>query len=105
MLLDLIGKTKQTYVLLVLAKCVYVITSFKLWIYKKAHDVFALVVDFLGENWKPKHVIIDFSNIRTSIGKKFAKPFKATWLDQKDPCFMLKMKVQIWLPWLLLWSE
>jgi hypothetical protein len=50
MLVDLIGKTKQTYVLLVLAKCVYVMTRFYLWIYKSAHDVFALIVDFLGEN-------------------------------------------------------
>jgi hypothetical protein len=30
MLLDLVEKTKETYVLLVLAKCVYVITSFDL---------------------------------------------------------------------------
>jgi hypothetical protein len=73
MLLDLIEKTKQTYVLLVLAKCVYVITSFYLKIYKKAHDVLALVVDFLGENSKPKHVIIDFFEAFQTLGQALAR--------------------------------
>ncbi len=47
MLLDLIKKTKQTCVLLVLAECVFVTTIFGLWMSKGAHDVFALVLNFL----------------------------------------------------------
>jgi hypothetical protein len=49
-LLDLIEKTKQTYVLLVLTNCVVVITSFDIWISKGEHDIFALVVSFLREH-------------------------------------------------------
>jgi hypothetical protein len=51
MLLDLIEKTKQTYVFIVLTNCVVVITSFDLWISKEEHDIFALVVNFLREHW------------------------------------------------------
>jgi hypothetical protein len=50
MLLNLIEKTKQTYVLLVLTNCVVVTTSFDLWISKGEHEIFALVVKFLKEN-------------------------------------------------------
>jgi len=59
MLLNLIKKAKQTCVLLVLAKCVFVTTIFDLWMSKEAHDVFALVLNFLEKNWMFKHIIID----------------------------------------------
>lgn len=57
-LLDLIEKTKQTFVLLVLVYCVFVITSFNLWMSEGAHEVFALVVKFLGEDWMLKRIIM-----------------------------------------------
>jgi len=57
-LLNLIEKTKQTFVLLVLLYCVFVITSFNLWMSKGAHEVFALVVKFLGEDWMLKRIIM-----------------------------------------------
>ncbi len=67
MLPNLLEKTKQTYISLVLAKCVYTITSFDLWISKMALDVFALVVNFLGEDWMLKHIIIGlFEAFKTS---------------------------------------
>ncbi len=56
-----------------MAKCVYAITSFYLWIYKRAHDVFALVVDFLGENWMPKHIIIDLFEAFETLGQALAR--------------------------------
>jgi hypothetical protein len=43
----LVQKTKQLYVLLVLANC-YFVTSFNLWISKGAYDIFALVTNILG---------------------------------------------------------
>jgi hypothetical protein len=58
MLLDLVKKTKQTHVLLVLAKCVFVTRSFDLWMSKAPHDVFALVLNFLEKHWMPKHITI-----------------------------------------------
>ncbi len=55
---NLVQKTKQTYVLLVLLECVYVISSFDLWMPKTAHDIFALVLNFLEKNWMFKHITI-----------------------------------------------
>jgi hypothetical protein len=33
-------------------------TSFDLWMSKGAHDIFGLVLNFLGSDWQPKHVTI-----------------------------------------------
>jgi hypothetical protein len=57
-LANLVVKINQLYVLLNLIECYATITSFDLWMNKGAHDVFALVVNFLGFNWQPKHIII-----------------------------------------------
>ncbi len=43
------GSKEKTYVLPILVKYVYVIVNFDLWTPKRrAHDVFALVVNFFG---------------------------------------------------------
>jgi len=47
---NLVKKKKQTYVLLILAKCVFTTTSFDLCMSKGAYNVFALVINFLGED-------------------------------------------------------
>jgi hypothetical protein len=46
LLLGLVEKTKQLYVLLALLECHYVTTSFDLWMSKVGHDIFALVINF-----------------------------------------------------------
>jgi hypothetical protein len=43
-------KTKQLYVLLALAKCYSTTTNFDLWISKGAYDVFALIINLLGND-------------------------------------------------------
>jgi len=48
-LLDLLEKTKEEYMLLKLKQCYFATTSFDLWMSKGAHDVFALVINFLNE--------------------------------------------------------
>ncbi len=53
----LVEKTKETYVFPLLNDCSCVIVNFDLWMSKGAHDVFVLVINFLGSDWKPKHVI------------------------------------------------
>jgi len=55
-LLELVEKTKETYVLPLLDDYSCAITSFDLWMSKGAHDVFILVINFLGSYWKLKHV-------------------------------------------------
>jgi hypothetical protein len=42
-------------------------TSFDLWMSKGAHDIFGLVINFLGSDWQPKHVTIGlFQAIKTN---------------------------------------
>ncbi len=50
--------TKEEYMLLKLKQCYYATTSFDLWMSKGAHDVFALVINFLNEEWQLQHITI-----------------------------------------------
>jgi len=45
-LLRLVNKTNQLYVVLALVECHFATTSFDLWMFKGACDVFALVINF-----------------------------------------------------------
>ncbi len=59
-------KTKEIYVLPLLNDYSCVTISFDLWMFKGAHDVFVLVINFLGSNWKPKHVTLGlFEDVET----------------------------------------
>jgi len=53
-----VEKMKQVYVLPKLIDCIYATTSFDLWWSKGVHDIFTLVINFLGSNWQPKQVTI-----------------------------------------------
>jgi hypothetical protein len=53
---------------------------------KEAHDVFALVMNFLKRIGFLNTLQLAYFkrlNIRANIDKKFAGPFRAVWLDQK----------------------
>jgi hypothetical protein len=55
----LLEKTKQVgYVLPTLTKCHSTTSSYDLWMSKAGHDVFALVINFLGVDWQPKHITL-----------------------------------------------
>jgi hypothetical protein len=43
---------------------------------KSIYDVFALVINFLDENWQPKKVTIDLFEATKTIGQTLAKNFK-----------------------------
>jgi len=47
-LMSLIEYTKQKYVLPLLDDYTRITSSFNLWMSKRAHDIFALVINFLG---------------------------------------------------------
>jgi hypothetical protein len=53
---ELVEKIKETYVLLLLNDYNCAIANFDFWMSKGAHDVFILVINFLGFYWKSKHV-------------------------------------------------
>jgi hypothetical protein len=59
----LVENFKETYVLPLLNDYCCAIASFDLWMSKGAHDVFALVIIFLGFDWKPKQVTFGFFEI------------------------------------------
>ncbi len=60
-------KKNQLFVLSALAECYFSTTSFDLWMFKGAYDVFALVIKFLNSDWQPKHVTLGlFEATKTS---------------------------------------
>ncbi len=71
-LLGLVEKTSQQYVLPTLANCSST-TSFDLWMFKGAYDVFALIINFLSSDWQPKHVIIGLFEAINIIGQTLAR--------------------------------
>ncbi len=72
MLPNLVKKTKQTYA--------YTITSFNLGMFKGAHDVFALIVNFLRDNQMSKHITIGLFEASKTLGQTFARSFKAIYM-------------------------
>jgi hypothetical protein len=61
--------------LLVFVECVFMITSFDLWMSKRAHDVFAFVTNFLGNYWMPKHITSGLFEIFKTLGHTLAISF------------------------------
>jgi hypothetical protein len=51
---------KKKEVLSRLIDCIFATTSFDLWMSKGVHDIFALVINFLGSDWQPKQITIGF---------------------------------------------
>jgi hypothetical protein len=52
-LLKLVEKMKQIYVLPKLGDYIFATTSFELWMSNGAHDMFVLAINFLGSNSEP----------------------------------------------------
>ncbi len=73
----LMEKIKQLYVLLALIKCHYATTSFDMWMSKVGHDIFALVINFLGNDCQPKHITLGLfeptDTTRQTLVKKLTK--------------------------------
>jgi hypothetical protein len=70
-------KRQNKHVLSVLVECVSTIASFNLWLFKGAHDVFALVVKFLGNDWMPKHITIGLLKASKTSRQALEKNCKA----------------------------
>jgi hypothetical protein len=52
------------------------IASFDLWMSKGAYDIFALVINFLDENWQLKKVTIGLFEAIKTIGQALARNLK-----------------------------
>jgi len=57
-LLGLVEKTMITYLHATLVNCFLAICTFNLWKVKGMHDALVIVVNFISNEWKAKHVII-----------------------------------------------
>jgi hypothetical protein len=47
----LMERTKQLHVLFALVECHSITSTFDLWVFEGAYDVFALIINFLGKDW------------------------------------------------------
>ncbi len=56
-------------------KCHCVTFNFDLWVSKGARDVFALVINFLGSNRKPKQMTIGLFEVTKITGQALVKNF------------------------------
>jgi hypothetical protein len=72
-LFELVEKTKETYVLPSQNDRSCAIVNFDLWMSKLAHDVFVLVIKYLGFDWKPKHVILGLFEVAEIIRQVLAR--------------------------------
>jgi hypothetical protein len=74
---------------------VFAITSFDLWMSKQVHDIFALVINFLGKDRVPKHITIGLFETFEILDQVLAKNLQDL-LEQygftKKKLLMLKMK-------------
>ncbi len=53
-----------------LTNYIYATTSFDLW--KGAHDIFTLVLNFVGFYWQPKQMVISLFKVIKTIGQTLA---------------------------------
>jgi hypothetical protein len=63
---------KQIYVLRKLIDCIFVTTSFDLWMSTGMHDIFALVINFLRFDQQPKQINIGLFEAIETIGQALA---------------------------------
>jgi hypothetical protein len=59
-LLAVVKKTMDHHVLSNLASTIVVSINFDLWMFRYNVDTFALVTNFLNDNWVPMHVILNY---------------------------------------------
>jgi hypothetical protein len=58
MLPTMVKKTMDRHVLPNLTLATTVFVSFNLWMSRSRVDIFALVINFLSDNWVPMHIIM-----------------------------------------------
>ncbi len=61
-----------TNVKLALHNCILTTFTFDLWMSKRVHDIFAIVINFLSNDWEAKHVIIGLFELTYTSGAPMA---------------------------------
>jgi hypothetical protein len=66
-LLNIVSKTKEKYVIPSLSSCVIYIAIFYLWMSHARHDIFAMVVIFINDVWEPIHVTMGIFEMHNTL--------------------------------------
>jgi len=61
-----------TNVQLSLPNCILTTFTFDLWMSKRVHDIFAIVINFLLNDWEAKHVTIGLFELTYTSGASMA---------------------------------
>ncbi len=77
-------KTKQLYVLPTLVDYYSIITSFDMWMSKRAYDILSLVINFLGVYWQPKHIATQCFETSDTFRHALANDLLTNLLDKYD---------------------
>jgi hypothetical protein len=85
LLLELVEKTKELYVLLALTLCHFAIASFDMWYQKVDKIFFALVINFKKVDWRPKHIIANFFEPLDTSRQTLVKNL-TNLLEEKNYC-------------------
>ncbi len=72
MLLTIVKKTMDHHVLPNFAFVIVIFASFDLWMSCDNVDTFALVINFLNDNWVPMHVIFELFEVNEIIKQSMA---------------------------------
>ncbi len=72
MLPTMVNKTMDHHVLPNLALAIMVSASFDLWMFRGGVDTFALVINFLNDNWVPMHIIVGLFEMNETTRQSMA---------------------------------
>jgi hypothetical protein len=64
-----VEQNEKIYFLPKLANYIFTTSSFGLWMPKGAHDIFVLVINFLGYDWQLLKMTIDLFEATETIGE------------------------------------
>lgn len=96
--LDLGGNENNICITCINTICIFILFIFGSWMFKGAHDVFALIVKILEANWQLQH-IIEFFEISKIVNQRFAKNleifFEEIWINNENNFICQKWKKKL----------
>ncbi len=78
---NMLVKVMERYVLPNLARCVIVTTYFDLWMFKTKFDTFALVTNFINDDWLLCHITIKLLKTSNTSRVTLAKQVKSLQVE------------------------
>ncbi len=73
---SVVNKTMGKYVICFLALWITYIVSFDLWIFCARHDTFAMVVNFINDEWELVHITMGILEVQNIVGEAMVAQVK-----------------------------